>query len=158
MPRLDISHLSDDAKLWVFGISPTLDGTQEQRLLAQVDQFLERWTAHGTPIESAHEIREGRFLLIAANENAETSGCSIDRLYGTLRALEGEFGVTILDPTRVFVRAAGAVKDLDRNAFATTATAETIVFDTTAERLRDVRSGTWERPAGASWHRQLLAT
>lgn len=157
MPRLDIDHLSDDAKLWVFGISPQIDASQQQVLLGHVDAFLDGWTAHGAPIDSAREIREGRFLLIAADESSETSGCSIDRLYGTLRALESQLGVTILDPTRVFLREEGTIRHLDRAAFAAAATPETIVFDTTAERLRDVRSGAWERVAAASWHRQLLA-
>lgn len=156
MPRLDISRLSDDAKLWVFGLSPRLDAAQEHVLLGHVDTFLEGWSAHGTPIPAGREIRDGRFLMIAADETSETSGCSIDRLYGTLRALESHLGVTILDPTRVFLRDGEEIRHLDRQSFASAATPDTLVFDTTAERLREVRSGAWERKVRDSWHGQLL--
>lgn len=156
MPQFPLEQLSDDAKTWVFGISPPLDAQQSARLLAQVDDFLTRWAAHGTPIRSARELREGSFLVIAADETSETSGCSIDKLYGTLRALEHELGVSILDGTRVFFRQGDAVRAVSRNDFRNAAGATTVVFDTTAETLAQIRSGAWERPASQSWHRQLL--
>jgi hypothetical protein len=43
-----------------------------------------------------------------------------------------------------------------RAEFRTSGNADTRVFDVTVERLGDVRSGTWEKPAAESWHRHLL--
>ena len=53
MPRVDIASLPSTSRTWLFGISPSLDGNQSQRLLATVDQFLDEWAAHGTPVTSA---------------------------------------------------------------------------------------------------------
>ena len=154
MPRTDINSLSDDARIWIFGIAPALDGTKRTRMLEQVDLFLRDWAAHNVPVTSAREILHDSFLLIAVDKRSETSGCSIDRMFGLLRQLERDLGVKILDPSLVFVRDRGA---MTRDEFRRTANSDTVVFDTLAERLGDVRGGRWERRAEESWHAKLLS-
>lgn len=155
--RVDIDQLSNDAHVWIFGISPSLEPAQGEILLRRVDAFLDEWAAHGTPIRGARDLREGSFLIVAADEHREKSGCSIDRMFGTLRALERELNVSILDSNRVFFRDADAVRTSPRDQFRNAASGDTAVFDVLAERLGEVRSGSWVRPAAESWHRHLLA-
>lgn len=154
--RVNISQLSNDAHVWIFGISPSLDPAQSEILLRQVDSFLDDWAAHGVPIRGARDLREGSFLIVAADENREKSGCSIDRMFGTLKALEHDLGVRILDSNRVFLRDGGTIRAVPRAEFGRAANADTPVFDLTAGKLGEIRTGTWERPAAESWHRQLL--
>ncbi len=154
--RVPIEQLSNDAPVWIFGISPTLDPRQSAILLAEVNSFLDTWAAHNVPITAAAELREGSFLIVAAHEESEKSGCSIDRMFGTLRKLERDLEVQILDSTRVFFRDGAEVRAIHRNEFRNAANAETPVFDVTAQRLGEVRQGAWERRAADSWHRQLL--
>src|SRR5687768_2480811 len=157
MPRIELDHISDNAYTWVFGISPRLNQDQQATLLRSVDAFLAQWAAHGRPITSAREVRDGSFLIIAAESDSERSGCSIDRLFGTLRKLETDLGVSIVDANRVFYRGSdGRVAAASRAGFADKGGLQTVVFDTTAESLGEIRSGRWERPAAESWHRQLL--
>lgn len=154
--RVNIDQLSNDAHIWIFGISPSLDAAKSETLLRRIDGFLNDWHAHNVPIRGARELREGSFLLIAADENRERSGCSIDRMFGTLKELERELGVQILDSNRIFLRGDDGVRAVPRHQFRDAATPDTHVFDVLAERLGDVRSGSWERRAADSWHRQLL--
>lgn len=156
--RVNIDQLSNDAYIWIFGISPALDAAKSETLLRHVDAFLDNWASHGTPIRAARDLREGSFLVIAADERSDKSGCSIDRLFGTLKAMERELGVQILDSNRVFLRHGGAVRAVPRGEFRNEANSDTPVFDVTAERLGDVRSGTWERRAADSWHSALLGS
>jgi hypothetical protein len=153
--RVPIEQLSDNAHVWIFGVSPALDASREAVVLREIDAFLDNWAAHGVPIRGARDLREGSFLIVAADENREKSGCSIDRMFGTLRNLERELGVAILDSNRVFYRD-GAVQAVQRSDFRNRATLDTPVFDITAEQLGAIRNGEWERPAAESWHRQLL--
>lgn len=155
--RVNIDQLSNNAHVWIFGISPSLDEAKQATLLRAVDAFLDNWAAHGTPICGARDLREGSFLIIAADEHRDKSGCSIDRMFGTLRALERELDVSILDSTRVFLRHDGGVRAIGRGEFRDAATFDTTVFDTTAETLGAVRTGAWECRAAHSWHRHLLA-
>jgi hypothetical protein len=154
--RVNIDELNNDAYVWIFGISPSLDAQKSNALMLEVDAFLENWAAHGVPIPGAAELREGSFLVVAADEHREKSGCSIDRMFGTLRRLEKDLDVQILDSNRIFFRDRDAVRAVPRSDFRSAATLETPVFDVTVERLGDVRAGSWEKPAAESWHRQLL--
>lgn len=157
MPRMDIHSLSDQSRIWIFGIAPALDAAKRTRMLQEVDRFLHDWAAHNVPVTSAREILHDSFLLIAVDKSAETSGCSIDRMFGLLRQLERDLGVAILDPNLVFVRHGdGRVTAMTRDEFRAAADPHTVVFDTLAERLGEVRSGRWERRAEESWHAKLL--
>ena len=158
MARQELNLLDDDARIWAFGITPPLTEAQAARLLAQVDDFAGRWSAHGAPVTSGRELRDGSFLIIAVDRRSETSGCSIDRMFGLLRQFEREEQVSILDPDRVFYRGGDhSVRAMSRETFREQGDGHTVVFDLLAERLGDVRSGAWERPAEASWHARLLA-
>jgi hypothetical protein len=155
MPRTDISRLSDDANIWIFPISPAIGDAEA--MLHRVDAFLDSWAAHNVPVRAARDLRDDRFLIVAADKDAEKSGCSIDRLFALVRMMEREFGVSMLDATRVYYRdAKGAVRDAKRSELRDVANESTIVFDTTALTLADIRRGTWERPARDSWHASLL--
>ena len=157
MPLKPIENLSDDAAVWVFGITPALDASAAATTLQHVDSFLNQWAAHKVPVVSGRELREGTFLVVAAEKDSETSGCSIDAMFGIVRQIERAFGVQMLDANRVFYRDAdGKIAGVPRGEFRNVANDDTIVFDTTAQRLGDIRSGAWERRAGESWHAALL--
>ncbi len=157
MPRIELEQLPDEARAWIFGISPRLEGEQQVKVLRAVDEFLDRWSAHGEPIVSARDVVDGSFLIIAVDRRSETSGCSIDRMFGLLQTLERDLSVRILDPNRVFHRAADdAVHAVTREQFRQEGDAHTRVFDTLVERLGEIRSGRWEKEASASWHARLL--
>ena len=157
MTRTALENLEDDAYVWIFGVSPAVTGRSAASLLQRVDAFLDEWTAHGAPVLAASEFRDGSFLIIAAAPQSERSGCSIDRMFGTLQSLERDLGVKILDPNRVFFRHGdGRVDAITRAEFRERGDLHTTVFDTTVERLGDVRSGAWERKAEESWHKDLL--
>ena len=158
MPRIDIEQLDDQSRIWLFGISPSLDETQNHRLLDQVDSFLDQWAAHGTPVTSARELLFNTFLAIAVDEQSETSGCSIDRMFGLLHQFERDLGVSILDGNRVFVQHAdGRIEALSRADFRDRGDLHTTIFDTTAERLAEIRTGHWIRKAKDAWPGKLLA-
>ena len=157
VPRIDIDQLDGHARIWLFGISPSLDEPKSRRLLESVDRFLDEWAAHGTPVTSARALLFGSFLAIAVDERSETSGCSIDRMFGLLHQFERDLGVSVLDANRVFVRHAdGRIEALSRADFRDRGDLHTTVFDTTADRLSEIRSGHWIRKAQDAWPGKLL--
>jgi hypothetical protein len=157
MPTIEMSALPDDARIWIFGISPTLDEAGSATLLSRIDTFLGDWAAHGTPITSARQVMWGSFLIVGIDKKSEASGCSIDRMFALLRQIEDELFIEILNSDRIFVRHGdGHVDAITRGEFSESGDYHTIVFNTAAERLEQVRSGAWERRAEESWHRALL--
>jgi len=159
MPAIAFDQLPDDARVWVFAASRPLTPAEGATLTDRVDAFLARWNAHGSPVVGGRDLRHGRFLVVSADERATgVSGCSIDSLYGALRELEREFGITLLDSSTVWYRdAAGEVRGLPRAQFRALAgeggvTADTVVFDNTVATVGDLRSGRWETALRNAWH------
>jgi hypothetical protein len=158
VPRVEIASLPDEARAWVFAAERALGPDEAEKLLASVDAFLDGWQAHGSPLTCARDWRYDRFLIVAVDERtAPPSGCSIDALVRSLKSMEAELGLSLLDHTPVWFRDAGGLHRVDRGAFKTLARAgsvgpDTIVFDNTLTRLGQLRLGEWERPARESWH------
>lgn len=158
MPRIDFHRLPDDARLWTFASSRPLTGAEEAALLREVDDFLEGWKAHGTPLTAARDWRYGRFLLVAVDERtAPPSGCSIDAMVRVLKGLEERLDATLVDYASVWYRGEGELRRTSRPEFSARARdgdvhLDTVVFDTTVTRVGDVRRGRWECPAREAWH------
>ncbi len=163
MPAVPFDSLPGDARLWVFAAADPLAAAGEAELLAAADAFLGGWAAHGAPLRAARDWRDGRFLAVAVDQStAGASGCSIDGLFRSLRALEPALGTSLLTAGRVYWRGAdGRVSGGDRAALRAAATAgevgpDTPVFDTTVTTAADWRAR-FERPLAESWHARVVA-
>jgi len=158
MPRIDFDALPDHGRVWVFPADRTLRPDEAERLLREVDAFLDGWAAHGTPLRSGRILEEDTFLVVGVDEDASApSGCSIDALVNRLEALGAELGVTLVQHAPVWFREGDAIRVVSRPSFRDLARngavdASTSVFDTTLTRLAALRQGGLERPARDSWH------
>jgi hypothetical protein len=160
MPATTFDRMPDDARLWVFAAPHPLAPDQADALLARVDEFLERWAAHGAPVLGARDLRHGQFLLIAADERATgVSGCSIDSLFHALAEVEETIGTELRRTASLVLYrdAGGAVRSTDRADFRRLAQGgevgeDTVVFDNTVATVGDLRTGKWERPFRDAWH------
>ena len=158
MPRIDFAGMPDEARVWSFGIERPLTEDERTEFLDTIDEFLVNWKAHGTPLTAARDFRHDRFLLVAVDERtAPPSGCSIDALVRVLRHEESRLGTRIVDNTPVWYLGPDGVERVDRPTFRSRAaegrvSPDTVVFDTTVTRVRQVREGTWEAPAAKTWH------
>jgi hypothetical protein len=146
----------------VFPATRTLSPAEEEALLAEVDEFLQGWEAHGRPLMAGREWLEGRFLMVAVDDRSvPPSGCSIDALVNRLEGLGRDHGLTLVDRSAVWFRAEGGVRCLTRPAFKGLAKEgavdlSTVVFDLSITRVAEFRNGAWEKPVEASWHRRAF--
>ena len=154
---------SNDAQCWVHVTDRPLTPDEQQALRQSVQRFMERWETHGRTVRSAFEVRDGRFLLLAATVDEGTiSGCGIDASAHALGDLAQQIGFGWAPALHVLYRDAnGAVQSCPRPAFRAkvengTVTAETPVFDPGVTTVGDLRDGSFERPAGSSWHRRAF--
>ncbi len=148
--------------MWIFGSAEELSSTDASTLLKSVDEYLEDWRAHGSPLTVAREWRDGRFLAIAVDQRAENaSGCSLDALFRVLQGLETRLGTALLGNSRVYFRGVdGSVRATDRAGFSELARDGTIeagsrVFDLSVQTVGDWRAH-FETSAASAWHRALL--
>ena len=163
MPVVDFDQLPSNARIWIFASSRPLQGDEATLLLGDVDRFLADWKAHGSPLRSAREWRDDRFLVIGVDPTAEqASGCSIDGLFRGLRQLEQRLATTLLEGGRVFYRdAKGKAQVAVRKEVPTLTqvgvlTNDTPIFDVSLTDVAKYRSE-FVRPARETWVGSLLA-
>jgi len=162
MPLVQIEDLPDNARTWVFGADHDLDESTADLLLRDVDRFLSQWHAHGAPLTAARDWKYQRFLTIAVDQStAGASGCSIDGLFRSLKALEPRLGASLVTSGLIFYRdRKGRVNAVDRDRFTELSAngkiaADTRVFDPAVTTLGEWRAR-FELNAGDSWHAKLL--
>ncbi|HMI46263.1 MAG TPA: hypothetical protein VK491_08855 [Gemmatimonadaceae bacterium] len=162
MPLVRIEDLPDSSRTWVFGADHSLDEGATDLLLREVDRFLAQWHAHGSPLTTARDWKYGRFLTIAVDQStAGASGCSIDGLFRSLKALESRLGASLVPRGLVFYKdAKGAIQSVDREQFTALSGERKIkpttrVFDPTVTTLGEWRAR-FELDAASSWHSGLL--
>ncbi|MPY86499.1 MAG: ABC transporter ATPase [Luteitalea sp.] len=162
MSNVPFESLPEDARAWVFATDRPLDGSERDRVLAEVDAFLDDWTAHGVPLQAARDFRHDRFLLVAVDERAAgASGCSIDALVRRIKQVGDALGTTLLDHAPVYYRGGGGIVCVSRDEFADRATRgevtpDTLVFNNAVTSVGEIRQGRWETPASESWHGQVF--
>jgi hypothetical protein len=164
MPVVRFDALPDQARVWVFASDRPLEGDEAAVFLEDVDSLLEQWKAHGTPLRSARDWRDSRFLAIGVDPTAEqASGCSIDAMFRGLQDLERRFATTLVGGGRVFYRDArghprlALRKEIGTLSAAGHLTDTTPVFDTSVTEAQAWRDG-FERPAGETWVGSLLSS
>ena len=163
MPIVAFDSLPDSSRIWVFGSDQPVTRAGAERLLGEVDRFLEEWRAHGEPLRCARLWSDNRFLVVGVDQStANASGCSIDGLFRTLQELEREVGGRLVGGGRVYYRdhsgAAQCVSraELDGLVASGEVGPDTVVFDTSITDLGEWRAR-FEQPARKTWVGELLA-
>ena len=162
MPRVPFESLPPSSRVWVFGAERPITGGAASRLLGAVDEHLDRWNAHGSPLTCAREWTEDRFLAIGVDQStAGASGCSIDGLFRVLKGLETELGTHLVGGGTVYYRdPTGPIVAVSRDEFSELAAdgevrKDTRVFDMTVATVGDWKER-FETETARSWHANLL--
>lgn len=159
MSYIPFDRITETARLWVFASEREISAAEGQLLLAEMQAFVNSWTAHNTELAASCDLKFGRFLFVAVNEaTTSASGCSIDEMMRRVRLIGETYGIEFFGMPRVQYRdASGSIHSILRSEFADKATkgdftVNTIVFDNTITTLAELTSGKWELPAKESWH------
>ena len=149
--------LPDGAQLWVFGFIRPLSKRDTENIKKHLDAFLPRWTSHQVPVRGAYTVLYDRFVLVAGHCPEGLSGCSMDSCVSNFKQLKAGCGLDALNRSLVFYRdREGQVQCLDRPSFqrkvdSAEITPSSTVFDTTLQKLGQLKSGGLETPFEKSW-------
>lgn len=160
------SSLPDAARLWVYPTDRPLTDTEIATLTHCLDTFLDDWQSHGRPVEGAAEVRDRRFVLLAAQladqASGDVSGCGIDASVHVLESFAEERDLDWASGLQVFYRdRQGEVHSVTRPEFKGLAEedvvdAATPVFDLSVKTVAALREGRFEHPAGEGWHAEAF--
>ena len=164
---MPFSNLPDTARLWIYATDRPLTDAEEADLTRRLEDFLDDWSSHGRAVEGHAEVREGRFVLLAAHlpghANGDVSGCGIDASVHVLEAFAQENELPWTSSLDVFYRDAdGAVRNASRPDFQALSERGAVdrttpVFDRDLKTVAALREGRFEHPAGESWHAEAFS-
>ena len=153
--------LPDTARIWVYQSNRPFGEEEVAQINQDLQAFLTQWTAHGADLKAGYEIPYNRFLVLGLDqEHAQASGCSIDASVHFMQALEGKYGINLLDRMNVTYKQGPhvAYKPLDefrKMAKSRAVSPRTIVFNNLVASKHEYEEH-WEVPASESWHSRFF--
>ena len=65
---IPFSDLPNYARVWIYQASRAFCSKEKEKLEQQLQEFLKKWTAHGTDLITGYEIPYDRFIVIGLDE------------------------------------------------------------------------------------------
>ena len=154
--------LPGDTRVWIYQCDRKLSDREIEAIKEQGDNFIDNWAAHGEKLQAAFEVLHSQFLIIFADEEqAEASGCSIDRSVHFIKNLEQEYSISLLNRALIAYKVDDEIVTLPQEEFIElvaqgTLSKDTIVFNNLVTTKQDLETK-WEVPLKQSWHMELIS-
>lgn len=153
---VQFESLPANSKIWIYQSERELIDSEVDFISSSLNDFILNWESHGSPVNGGFKIYYNRFIVIGADENScSPSGCSIDKSVNTIKEIENQLTISLLDRSKVAYNQNGKIKTVAFNELSSLISngiisQETKVFDNTITTLRDIESQ-WEKPASNTW-------
>jgi hypothetical protein len=89
-----------NSRVWIYQCNRIFFMQEALDMEPMLQEFVQNWKSHGTPVKGYANLFFGRFIIIMADENATgVSGCSTDSSVHLIKAIEKKFAVNMFDRT-----------------------------------------------------------
>ena len=158
-----LADLPSEAKVWIYQSNRFFTDQEIKEISIQGEAFVNQWSAHGAKLKASFEVLNSLFILVAVDEQqANASGCSIDKSVHFIKQLEQQYTITLFDRFRVaftsgeevFHCSYSKLLDVLENNFVD-AIEDVIVFDNTISTKAAFDSH-WKVPLKNSWMKMVL--
>jgi hypothetical protein len=96
--KLIPADFAGDSRVWIYQSNRLFGIAEALQLGGMLDEFVEGWNSHGTPVKGYGGLFFGQFIVLMADESATgVSGCSADSSVRLIREMEKRFGVSLFD-------------------------------------------------------------
>ena len=156
-----INQMPQDARVWVYQSNSLLTDELIRILKEKGKNFVESWTAHGAALKTSFDILYNRFIVLSVDEQqAQASGCSIDKSIAFMKNLEQEFQLQLFDRMQVAFRKDEKIEvcslsEFEKLAGSGQVNAATIVFNNMITN-KAAFDTSWEIPLKESWQKRVL--
>lgn len=158
---VDFNTLPETSRVWIYQANRSLTENEQEEISAKLDTFIENWTAHGSDLQAAYELKYKRFIVIGLNQNLNAAtGCSIDASVHFIMQLEKEYNIDLMDKMNVSYKqgefiAYKPLTEFKKMAKDRAISKKTIVFNNLVANKAEYLEN-WEVPAEESWHNRFL--
>jgi hypothetical protein len=88
------------SRVWIYQSNRIFFMQEALDIEPMLQQFVQGWKSHGTPVKGYANLFFGRFIILMADENATgVSGCSTDSSVHLIKEIEKKFSVNMFDRT-----------------------------------------------------------
>ncbi len=87
-----------NSKVWIYQSSRLFLIKEALQIEDMLNDFIENWNSHGTPVKGYGNLLFGQFIVLMADEtNAGVSGCSTDSSVRLIKQIEQIFNVDMFN-------------------------------------------------------------
>ena len=87
-----------DSRVWIYQSDRIFFMQEALEMEVMLQQFVNEWKSHGTPVKGYANLFFGRFIILMADENATgVSGCSTDSSVRLVKEIEKKYNVSLFD-------------------------------------------------------------
>ena len=147
---------NDNSRVWIYQSSRIFGLSEALHLESILQDFVENWKSHGTPVKGYANLFFGQFIVFMADESAAgVSGCSTDSSVRVVKEIENLFGTSMFDRLNLAFIKEGKVQMLPlqqvnyaiQNGFINR---DTIYFNNLVQTKKDLLHH-WLVPVKNSW-------
>ena len=149
------------SRVWIYQSNKPFPEQDWSLINTRVQEFAETWVSHNRQLNAQGSLMYGQFIVLMVDENqADASGCSIDKSVYFLKQLQAEYKVDLFDRMAFTYKDGNTVKTADRDTFSKLYKEgiiddETLVFDNLVATKGDFDES-WVKPLGNSWHKRMV--
>jgi len=153
---LPFNEMPDTARVWIYQSSRKFTPEEKHYIIQKIKDFCNKWNTHGILMPTSFELLYDQFIILAVDEaDLGASGCSIDSSVRTLREIEQQLGVNLLDQGKIsFINEGNVVisklQEIKNYILAGNLVEETPVFNPLVNKKEDLTNN-WLIPAKDSW-------
>lgn len=147
----------DSSRVWIYQSDRNFEISELEGLLKSCGQFANTWTAHNQKLKAEVFLMFERFICLIADENvAGASGCSIDSSVRFIKSLEKEYQISFMNRMLMaFLTPDQQVNTIHLNDLGNALKSgqvneSSIVFNNLVANLGDMKRE-WILPLGKSW-------
>lgn len=150
------ADFNDDSRVWIYQSSRLFLLSEVFEIEKLLENFVDSWQSHGTPVKGYANLFYGQFILLMADETATgVSGCSTDSSVRVIKAIEQQFNVQLFDRQNLAFLIKDKVQLLPLSQLQYAAdnnfiTANTLYFNNTVLTKKELVSN-WMIPIEKSW-------
>ncbi len=145
-----------DSRVWIYQSDRIFFMQEALEMESMLQQFVNDWKSHGTPVKGYANLFFGRFIILMADENATgVSGCSTDSSVRLIKEIEKKYNVSLFDRQMLtfYIKDKVEILPLSQLNYAIEnkfITAETLYFDNTI-LTKDALENRWITPVSNTW-------
>lgn len=158
---VDFNTLPEDSRIWIYQSNRELTAKEVDEVSSKLSEFVNDWRRHGENLKASFTIKYNQFIILGVDKTFnDVSGCSIDASVHTIKMLEQEFDLDLMNKLNVAFKSGDNINTVSLSNFQKfiqddKITSETIVFNNMIQSKSELLTN-WEINASNSWHSRFL--